>query len=151
MGLYRNTGELPLASPLWQLKDAESLKECRAARSELTDPADVLELLGADIVGVDKEELVICVEQVAELLIILHTIHTPSAKNTHGNPTDSLRCFTALRHVALAGVMGPIQGAACKVAGGRLTTSFLASLLVDGILREGHKQGQTGYSTGRQL
>lgn len=35
--------------------------------------------------------------------------------------------------------------------GWRLTTSFLASLLVDGILREGHKQGQSGYSTGRQL
>ena len=32
-----------------------------------------------------------------------------------------------------------------------LTTSFLASLLVDGILAEGHKQGQSGYSTGRQL
>ena len=48
-------------------------------KDEETDPADVLELLGSHIVGMDKEELVVGVEQVAQLLIVLHTTRRASA------------------------------------------------------------------------
>lgn len=49
----------------------------------LTDPADVLELLGADIVGMDKEKLVVGVEKVAQLLIILRSKHRTSVASLH--------------------------------------------------------------------
>ena len=38
----------------------------------LTDPADVLKLFRAHVVGMDDKELVVGVQQMAQLLIILH-------------------------------------------------------------------------------
>lgn len=50
---------------------------------------DVHELLGTNIVSAEEESLVIVVEQLEQLGLILHSIHSSDARNLRGIKTPS--------------------------------------------------------------
>lgn len=111
-------------------------------RVQVPHPADVLELLGAHVVSVHDEALVVSLQQVAELGVVLRN----TKKTLSGSQTPVSLPMTSLYHSEHTG----------QPQWQERTSSFLLSLLVEGIFdrlwdREAAQQGQTGYTTGRQL
>ena len=100
-------------------------KQLKAAAQPKPHPADVLELLGAYVVGVYNEALVVVLKQVAELGIVLRA-HSEQSGAKHRRSARP----------SMAGVQSQLNSARQTAAAGtgKQTCSFWLSLLVDGMV-----------------
>ena len=93
----------------------------------------------------DNEELVVGVQQMAQLLIILHNRNGIFSRRSR----SVLACVSSGNDSTCSGPFNnhrwPLMlPRAVDICMGRTHLLFLASLLVDGILSDCRKQGQTG-------